>query len=86
MKHAGPAALDALEGLLAGLRRLNGLREKGRGVFYRGSRAALHFHEDAMGLFADFRPDGRATDFERHRVSTEAEQETFLALVRAGTP
>jgi len=57
MKHAGPAALDQREPLLALLRDLPELREKSRGTFYRGSRAFLHFHEDPAGLFADVRID-----------------------------
>ena len=52
--------------------------EKKRGVFYRRSRAFLHFHEDPAGLFADVR---LVDDFERHRVSTAAEQAELLAAV-----
>lgn len=83
MKHAGPQALDTLDGLLAELRALGGLKEKGRGVFYRGSRATLHFHEDPQGLFADFRGEPGAADFERFRVSTRPERAAFLKRVRA---
>jgi hypothetical protein len=79
MKHAGPSALDQLDGLLDELRDLPGLREKGRGVFYRGSRAFLHFHEDPSGLFADVRLDG---DFERMRVTTAEEQGLLLRRIR----
>ena len=39
MKHAGAAALDRLEGLLAAARASGALKEKGRGVFYLKSRA-----------------------------------------------
>jgi len=56
------------------------LREKTAGSFYRRSRAFLHFHEDPAGLFVDVRFEG---DFERMAVSTRAEQERFLSLVRA---
>ena len=55
MKHATPVALDALEPLLADLRGIEGLSERKRGVFYRKSQAALHFHEDPAGFFADVR-------------------------------
>ena len=79
MKHAGPEALDRLEPLLAALRDLPALRERSRGTFYRGSRAFLHFHEDPAGLFVDVRYDG---NFERMRVTTDAEQERFLQQVR----
>lgn len=79
MKHAGPAALDRLEPLLAAIRALPGLKEKSRGVFYRGGKAFLHFHEDPAGLFADVRPAG--TEFERLRVETEGEREEFLSGV-----
>jgi hypothetical protein len=83
MKHAGPDALASLETLLKDLRALPALSERRPGVFYRGSKAFLHFHEDDAGLFADFRfADG--SDFERLRVSTAAERKRLLALVRKG--
>ncbi len=71
MKHAGSGALDALEPVLAELRRLDGLKEKKRGCFYRGSSAFLHFHEDPAGFFADVKLDG--AEFVRLRVSTRKE-------------
>lgn len=83
MKHAGPQALDALDGLIGDIRALGMLKEKGRGVFYRGARAALHFHEDPSGLFADFRGETAAPDFDRYPVSTKDEQAAFLKRVRA---
>lgn len=79
MKHAGAAALDQLDPLLAEIRLLTGLKEKSRGVFYRGSKAFLHFHEDPAGLFADVRLAGTA--FERFRVETEGEQSELLSRV-----
>ena len=82
MKHAGPAALDALEPLLAALRALPGLTEKKRGVFYVKSRAFLHFHEDARGLFADIRNAGDA-DFERIDVTEDAGRSRLLDAVRS---
>jgi hypothetical protein len=54
MKHAGPQALEALADLLAVIR-TRGLREPRPGVFYRKSKAMIHFHEDKAGLFADIR-------------------------------
>ena len=80
MRHITPDELDRLEDLLAALRETAGLREKKRGVFYRKSRAFLHFHEDPAGLFADVRLDGEA--FERFRVTTKKEQRDLLARVR----
>ncbi|HXZ84298.1 MAG TPA: hypothetical protein VEI82_02305 [Myxococcota bacterium] len=77
MKHAGPAALDQIEELLAKLRAYP-LKEKSRGTFYRGSSAFLHFHEDPAGMFADLKRNG---DFERFRVSTKAECAAFLRMV-----
>jgi len=60
MRHARDQDLDRLESLLAQLRALPGLVEKKRGVFYRKSRAFLHFHEDPKGMFADISdPDER---------------------------
>jgi hypothetical protein len=81
MKHATRGALDELAGLLADLRGVEGLKEKKRGAFYRGSRAFLHFHEDPTGLYADVRLDG--AEFERMRVSTKAERKRLLSRVRA---
>ena len=83
MKHAGPAALNELEPLLKDLRTLPGLKEKTRGVFYRNSKAFLHFHEDPDGLFADLRFAGEG-DFERFRVATQIERKRFMSLVRIG--
>ena len=79
MRHATPEALDELEPLLKRLRATDGLRERKRGNFTRGSAAFLHFHVDPAGLFADVKLGG---SFERFRVSTAAEQDALLAAVR----
>ena len=79
MKHAGPEALDRLEPILQKIRRLEGLKEKNRGTFYRGSNAFLHFHEDPAGMFADLKLRG---EFVRFRVSTNAEIATMLREAR----
>jgi len=65
--------------LLAELRTFSGLRERKRGQFSRGSRAFLHFHEDAGDLYADVRLD---VDFERMKVTSPSEQAAFLSRVR----
>jgi hypothetical protein len=57
---------------------VDGLVEKKRGVFYRRSRAFLHFHEDPSGLHADVR---LADAFERLRVETAREQDQLLRAV-----
>lgn len=80
MKHAGQAALDALEDLLERIRTVPGLKEKQRGIFYRKSSACLHFHEDPAGLFADLRA---ANEFQRLPVNTRAERQALLAALRA---
>jgi hypothetical protein len=82
MKHAGDDALAKLEPLLAELRTLSGLTEKGRGIFYRKSRAFLHFHEDAQGLFADIRDAGGA-DFERIDVTAEAGRRQLIETTKS---
>jgi hypothetical protein len=79
MMHAGSTALDHLANLLDDLRQLPALKEKSRGVFYRGSKPFLHFHEDPTGLFADLR---RGALFERFPVSTASDRAEFLSLVR----
>ena len=82
MRHARSAALDELEPLLQELRQLPGLVERSRGVFSRGSKAFLHFHEDVAGLHADVRLEH---DFERYRVQSDDERRRLLDLVRALT-
>jgi hypothetical protein len=79
MRHITPDGLDRLEDLLTALRALAGLREKKRGVFYRGSRAFLHFHEHGAELFADVR---LSEDFERMPVTTAAQRRVLLSEVR----
>jgi hypothetical protein len=75
MKHATEAALDALEPLLAEVRKHGALKEKSRGVFYRSGRAILHFHEDPEGLFADLHI---GAEWQRLPVNTKAEQAALL--------
>jgi hypothetical protein len=79
VKHADGEALDRLDALLVELRTVPGLVEKRRGVFYRGSRAYLHFHVDPAGLFADVRLSG---DFERVDVTRAAQQRTLVRRIR----
>ena len=79
VKHAGEAALDRLEQLLDQLRQVPGLVERKRGVFYKRSRAVLHFHEDPTGLYADVRI---GSDFERLRVVSDRERRKLLERVR----
>ncbi len=76
MKHAGPDALDALEPVLKQLRAIDGLKEKNRGTFYRGSKAFLHLHEDPAGFFADLK---KGADFVRLPVNNRSE---IAALLR----
>ena len=91
MKHVSLDGLDRLEPFLDDLRSLArqkdvGLKEKKRGVFYRKSRAFLHFHEhpgddgQSTLLFADVRLG--EIDFDRHPATTRGEQRTLLELIR----
>jgi hypothetical protein len=79
MRHASSEGLNQLEPLLAQLRLVPGLVEKNRGVFYRKSRAFLHFHEDPSGLHADVRI---GQEFERVRVESDAERQALLSRIR----
>jgi hypothetical protein len=81
VKHAGPAALDQLSPLLERLRAFPAMKEKSRGVFYRGGRAFLHFHEDPAGLFADVRDTSGA--FDRIKVDDQAGSAALITLVEA---
>ena len=80
MRHATSNALDKLEPLLVELRFVPGLVEKSRGVFYRKSKAFLHFHEDPSGLHADVL---FGEEFERVRVETDAERDALLSRIRS---
>ncbi len=80
MRHATPQTLEALEGLLTALRRIDGIVEKRPGAFSRGSRAFLHFHDDPTGKYADVR---FGSDFERVRVTTKREQQALVSRIRA---
>jgi hypothetical protein len=80
VRHAGAGALDDLEPFLDRLRAVPGLVERTRGVFYRRSRAFLHFHEDPSGLHADVR---LGPDFRRFRVDTAEEREALLQRIQA---
>jgi hypothetical protein len=79
VRHAIPDDLDHVEALLVELRKLPQLQERKRGYFSRGSRAFLHFHEDAGDLYADVRLDN---EFQRMRVTSRSEQADFLSQVR----
>jgi hypothetical protein len=79
VRHATQEDLDRVEALLIELRTLTELRERKRGHFSRGSRAFLHFHEDAGDLYVDVRLD---SEFERVKVSSHREQADFLLRVR----
>jgi hypothetical protein len=80
VRHARDADLDRIEPLLVQLRGIAGLTEKSRGVFYRRSRACLHFHADGDDTYADVRLD--TGDFERTRVTTKSEQRALVAAVK----
>jgi hypothetical protein len=79
MKHAGQQTLEVIESMLRPLRAHPMLIEKSPGSFYIKSNAFLHFHEDPVGVFADVKAD--LVHFERHRVTTKAEQKKLLGLV-----
>ena len=78
MKHAGWRALQILEPVLRELRRVPGLTERKPGIFYRGSVAFLHFHEDEAGIFADVK-EGK--EFARYPVKTPADQKRLLRTI-----
>jgi hypothetical protein len=79
VRHATDDDLDHVESVLVELRKLPQLRERRRGYFSRGSKAFLHFHEDAGDLYADVR---LGSEFERMRVTSPEEQTGFLSRVR----
>mgnify|MGYP003634235856 CR=1 FL=1 len=81
MRHANPDDLKEMDGLLGELRKIKGLVEKKPGIFYRKSKAFLHFHEHESSLFADIRLTG--TEFDRYPIKTQSDQARLLKLVRS---
>lgn len=79
MKHAGSQTLGSLEPLIEQIRALPGLTERQRGIFYRGSCAFLHFHEDPAGVFADIK---EGDHFIRLRVNNARERNAVLIRAR----
>ncbi len=79
MRHVTPARLAELEPLLGRIRDLDDLVEKKTGVFYRKSRAFLHFHEDGDRTFADVRLDGAV--FSRLPATTARQQDTLIRKI-----
>lgn len=79
MKHASAHALEPLVNLLAHLRALPGWVERKPGIFYVKSKAALHFHENPAGLFADVRLG--SDNFDRFEVNTAQQQALLLKRV-----
>ena len=81
MRHASKETLKSLTPLLQQLRTLDGLVEKGPGVFYRKSKAFLHFHDDPAGIFVDVRL--RHDDpFTRLAVTTRKQQAVLVTKVK----
>jgi hypothetical protein len=78
MRHAGPAALEALNDLLGSLRNRTAFTERRPGIFYVSGKAFLHFHEDPAGLFADLR---FASDWQRFPVNSPGERAELLAVI-----
>jgi hypothetical protein len=81
MKHASAQALESLASLLERIRSLGHLKERRPGIFYLGSSAFLHFHEDLEGLFADAKLD--LQDFKRFAINTKVEQDRLVQEVAA---
>lgn len=81
MRHARDQDLDRIGDLLVEVRKLAGIVERKRGVFYRKSKGFLHFHEDPAGMFADLTgADGRG--FDRIDVTEPEGQAELLNLAR----
>jgi hypothetical protein len=80
MRHASESTLQELTSLLERLRSFEGLVEKRPGVFYRKTKAFLHFHEDPEGLFVDVRLKADEP-FARLAVTTSIQRSTLIAKV-----
>jgi hypothetical protein len=77
--HARAEDLDRLERVLRPLRELDGLTERRRGVFCRGSVPFLHFHVFSGEPFGDLKVEKR---WLRYPVGTAAEQRVLVTDAR----
>jgi len=82
VKHATPSSLAGLKSLLRRIRSFPEIREMKTGVFYRKSRAFLHFHEDGDSLFADVRLE---SNWERFEVTTPPQREKLIKKLAGAT-
>jgi hypothetical protein len=81
MRHASEETLQSMASLLQQLRAMDGLVERRPGVFYRKSKAFLHFHDDPAGIFADVRL--RHEDpFTRLAVTTRKQQAALITEIK----
>lgn len=80
VKHASESTLEGLSAFLDRLRSIDGLVEKRPGVFYRRSKAFLHFHEDPSEIFVDIRV--KIDDpFTRRPVTTRSQQSELVSTI-----
>jgi hypothetical protein len=79
MKHATAETLASIDSLLQKLRARGRLVEKTPGAFYFKSKAFLHFHHDASGVYADVKRD--LASFTRMRCTSQQEQLAVLSCV-----
>lgn len=80
MKHATSETIARIELLLSRIRNFSELKEKKPGIYYYKSSAFLHFHEDENLVYADVKLN--PPDFERLQVSTIAQQDKLINLIR----
>jgi hypothetical protein len=78
VKHAGAETLQQLLDLLDQIRQRQGLKERKLGIFYKKSKAFLHFHEDPTGIFADI---SCGDQFRRYSVNTTKERRALLTAI-----
>jgi len=76
MKHATPETIQSISSFLSKIGELPGLKERKPGIYYRKSKAFLHFHEEGGLIFADVRLSGN--DFDRVPCTTKKEQAAFF--------
>ena len=79
MRHAREEDLAPLGALLHELRQISEIREKKTGLFYRGSRAFLHFHVHEDELHADVR---LRDDFERFPMNSASDRRHLVNEIR----
>lgn len=79
MKHASPDTIQSISKYLNNIRNIQTLKEKKEGIFYKGTLAFIHFHEDNNKIFADLKIN---KEWQRFSVNNDNEWNDFFYKIK----